>query len=384
MTQGYKFGNFASSDLVGIPESVARGLTEIMAGQTPLLNAVSPGLNNLSAPCTNVAYTYFEKQMRVKRTTLNGSLDNSTTTVVLTHAIAAAGEHIQVDEEVILLGTTSDNLTFSTCNRAQQNTSAAAHVTLEVVNLMGADVAQGSAAGTAGMIVQPNSVTAYTKIFREDIGVTGTAQALDEYWRRSGLSKYDANLAEQLLNQLRVLENNLFWSYAQAPSGVATAGRFSGIYQRCASYLTDLADVAFAPSHLDSAIQTVLDMAGSPVGGVADILLVNLYTAGTISKWGLPYMQLTPEQTAIYGERTRSLFINGVSMMVMPMSHLGPHCALLSSNFIKVGPLVGREFKHTFLGVDGDRVKGQIIGEYVAEIACPAAHRVWTSVKKSA
>jgi hypothetical protein len=35
------------------------------------------------------------------------------------------------------------------------------------------------------------------------------------------------------------------------------------------------------------------------------------------------------------------------------------------------------------LGVDGDRVKGEIVGEYTNQVPAPLAHHIWYNVASS-
>lgn len=106
MAQAYNFTLTSTSAQVQIPENYADRVFTLAPWETPLLTAV--GMDSLPTPCTNPVYHYLETNHRPARTTLNGAINSSTTTVVLSQAVCAAGEVVQVDEETILLGTTSD------------------------------------------------------------------------------------------------------------------------------------------------------------------------------------------------------------------------------------------------------------------------------------
>jgi len=43
-------------------------------------------------------------------------------------------------------------------------------------------------------------------------------------------------------------------------------------------------------------------------------------------------------------------------------------------NRIKIKPLKGRDFTHQYLGVKGDYVEGQIVGEYTLQVKQEDAH----------
>ncbi len=63
-------------------------------------------------------------------TTLNGAINDSTTTVIVAHDdVFVAGQTITVDQEDITLTTDSgDSLTFTSCTRSANGTSNTAHV----------------------------------------------------------------------------------------------------------------------------------------------------------------------------------------------------------------------------------------------------------------
>src|SRR3954469_20377217 len=109
-----------------------------------------------------------EKTANASRTTLNGAIDNATTTVIVTSAStfpSTGNFRIIIDSEIMLVTTVSSN-TF-TVTRAQESTAAASHVngtnvthvlTSGGLNQIRADtIASGAvaslpAAGTAGRI----------------------------------------------------------------------------------------------------------------------------------------------------------------------------------------------------------------------------------------
>jgi len=115
-----------TSAMVHIPENYAETVYYLAPWETQLLTKV--GMDTLPTPCTNPVYHYLEIEDRPARTLLNdsGGISNSDTDIIFEHAVFAAGELVQIDEEVVLLGTTSDNLTFASCTRSHGTGAAAA------------------------------------------------------------------------------------------------------------------------------------------------------------------------------------------------------------------------------------------------------------------
>ena len=89
--------------------------------------------NGWAFTCRDPQRVAKQKIFKSNQTTLNGAINNSVTTVVLTDGTGfAASSYIRIDDEVILLGSKSTH-TFSGCTRAQHSTTAAAHSDLDAV-----------------------------------------------------------------------------------------------------------------------------------------------------------------------------------------------------------------------------------------------------------
>lgn len=384
MAQTYKYGVFARDDLVGVPESVAAGMASLNNISTTFLTAISPNLNNLSAPARDTTHYFYEKQWRPMRTTLNGAFSAVATSVTFADQAFKIGELVAVDEEIIKLTATSDYLTFD-CDRSVGSAAAAAHSDGASALGLGKAWVIGSAAGTADMIVQPNKVTQYTQIFKREVGVSKTAQGLDEYHREGGISRYDANVREQMENIRQEMENTILRGVAQAAVANTTEGRMDGVYERlaAASATTSLSAGTPTRENIRSALRTIKDYSGDGVR--PDWLFVSDYVKDVIDDWQLPRIQIDPASpfATTYGADVSKLNLGGGYLNVKAMSKIKSHMFLITSQFIRVGPLVNGEFEHTFHGVDGDRIKGFIRGEYTCQVMAPKAHHVFYNVAES-
>jgi len=102
MAQVATWALIASSDQVGKPEDISDAIAHLAPWDTKFLSAI--GMSSLLKPCTNPTHVYQEIQEKPLRTTLNGAITAGGTTFVLTDKVAIAGDRIQVNEEIILLG----------------------------------------------------------------------------------------------------------------------------------------------------------------------------------------------------------------------------------------------------------------------------------------
>ncbi len=70
-------------------------------------------------------------------------------------------------------------------------------------------------------------------------------------------------------------------------------------------------------------------------------------------------------------------------MVIVPYRKFRSTGFIVNPSKIGVGPLVGREFKHTYKGADGDRLAGYIVGEYSLSLSNPRAHHYIYGLKAS-
>jgi hypothetical protein len=383
MAQAPIWKNIATSDVVGTPEDISDEITELAPWDTMLLTAV--GLNSLLKPCTSATHLYQEIQERPLRTTLNGGISAGGTTFILTDKVAIASDLIQVNEELVLLGSTSDNLTFTGCSRSKGVGADADHLTGAPVLVLGKARAQGAAAGsTSDLVVMPDQITTYTRIFTKDIVVTRTANGLDRYGRGTA-TEYDYVAQRQLKAIKKELEHCLLWDYDVAPSGVTTASQFNGIYERVSPVNTsDLSDAAATLTNMRTAVRTLRDY-----GARADIIPCSFYMADVFDSWGQAHVVHNTDPmddiNQTYGTSVSRLKVGGGLLNILPMDIISAHLFVLTSSNLGVGPLAPSQgtFSLWPVGREGDRVKAQVIGEYTAEIRAPRSHYVFTSVKAS-
>jgi hypothetical protein len=226
-------------------------------------------------------------------------------------------------------------------------------------------------------VIYPNEVTTYTRIFKKDVVVSNTANAIPRYGRSGTEFDYVAN--RQLLTLKKEFENALFNDYAVAPSTTATAGSFDGIYERIgATNYSDLSGAALTLDNVRTAVRAIADYGGSP-----SVICCSLYTKDVFDSWGNAHVQhITDPQdptVMLYGGAVSRLFVGGKVLDIVTCDSLNSATYILTEDMLKILPL--RPFQLIPVGVDGDRMKAMVIGEYSFECANPRAHYVFTSCK---
>ncbi len=380
MAQASKFTMTSTSESVGIPANYADRIYHLAPWETPIVTAV--GLDSLPTPCTNPVYHYIEIEDRPARTTLDGSISSGDTSFTFSEAVFAAGEVVQINEETILLGTTSDNKTFAGCTRSHGAGADADHSDAAPVTSLGKPRAQGFAASSTGdRIIQGNDVTNYTQIFAKDVVVSGTSQAVYRYGREGDEVSYQEMFQQKVLK--KELQNAFLWGVDTAAATTATAGEMDGIYERLATPSSaDLGDGALQLADVEDAVEAAMDYGARP-----NIIAVGLYTKRVIDSWGVPYVKHDTDPMSstnmTYGTNVTKLYVGGVELDVLVCSDLHAHVFVMDANRLGLGPLASRAFFKKDLDDGGDRKKSQIIGEYTCAVPNPHSHYVFTSVKFS-
>jgi hypothetical protein len=371
-----------SSQQVTVPEVIADHIYELAPYETPLLTLT--GLDSLPTPCTNVKYQYHDQVHRPTVTTVNGAHAAGSTTLTLTDAIAESGDIVQIGPELILVENTSDNLTFTSCSRSQGAASAAAISDGDQAVVLGKHYAQGSAKGSGSVFIQPSLRTNYTSIIKREPYVSGTANVLPRYGRPG--NEYDYQAAYQIRVAYQQLENRVLWGYDTAPSTGSTAGTMNGIYERVqGTNSTAIGSVDITLDNVRTAVRGIAKYGPNPSEPL--YMLVPLYTKSVIDSWGQAYVrreQMGDEPVSLsIGTSVDVLHVMGRRVILVPYHKLESEAFLVTQSMLGVGPLQGREFTHTLYGKEGDRIIGEVLGEYTSAVPAAEAHWVFTGLATS-
>lgn len=391
MAVTYVRSAMGTSDLVATVTSHSELMNEMAVWETPLLAMI--GLDSLTTPCKNSTHYYLEMPWKPNRSTLNGGINNSTQTITLSNEMFKASDIVQIGTEQILLGTTSNNLTFSNCTRSYGTAAAAAHSDGDTVRLIASPAAQGASLGSSGdLVTMPSQVTTYTQIFERFARVTGTANVIQRYGRMD-VSEMDYQVSQHLKEILVQMQSSILFGVGGAPSGTSTAGKFDGIYERSYGGAVSLSSAAITVSQLQDDILGILEY-GRPESLA--------YVCSNYSARVLDSLAASKEVITIppadagnayyvnYGVRVQTLFLCGVQIAVIPCQECQDTGVefLVRPDMLHFGPLRSelgsREIHSAEIASTGDYDARMIVGEYTFE--CPGAasvHIPYTNVKTS-
>jgi len=369
------------NDLVGKPLSVSDAIAVFDQAETPFLSRVSPSLRNLSGPGGMVpfgqrSFKFKEKVRRHNHTTLNGAVAAGVTTFILTDAICRAGDMIVVDDEVILLGSTSNNLTFTGCTRSVGTGADQDQASGDDVFVFGTSYAEHQNFPTGGPVFEAAEVTTYTDILMESFDLSGSAQNVEQYAEMSLGDKAVRCAADTFVILKKQLEQRVLFSSAQSPNGETTAGMMLGVYERvAATNYIDLGGASPTYEGLQQAVRKCKRWGGLKSGQAA--VFCSDFSSHVIDRWQIPHVQAPAEASSIFGANVSAIRVGDAILEVYPANESGflENHLLCSTDNVRVGPQCAeREFSLYQSAKVGDYNLWAVLGEYTCEVRGVYSH----------
>lgn len=388
MAQTLQAGNAVTPSASYVEVPIALEAYKLQPERYPLLTLIGsmqsmPTMAN-AAPgcCGGPTYKYNEYQFLPTITSLNGDILIGATTIVLADAIARAGDQIILGNEVILLGTTSDNLTFASCTRSVGTGAAAAGSSGAKVKVVAKSNLQGAALDDTSFRVQPNVITGYTRIGKAGVGVSRT------YKHSQVLGDGGDQLREDAMNKtvdlIAGLEHQVVYGVGAAPT-TSVAGSFDGIYERVIGVnATDASSGDITLALIKDAVGEIDEYHGNDSVPLA--LIVGNHQRYEIDAIGWGKVQLSPTLSAMYGAQVQSVFVSGREMALITDHNMDTNglAMIVTPSAIGVGPLTPEDhYTYVEKGKTNDGDEGNVIGEYGCAVQGTKTHHIFYAVATS-
>lgn len=346
-----------------IAEDVAEQIGMISPFETPLLDA----LGDAPRSARNVLHEWLEDALAPNTIISSATTADNNANLAAHVGGSGVGDYFQVGDvfRVVRTGeflqvtaTTTNTLSFT---RGFAGTSAAtieAGDSIEVVGnaaLEGADV-------TVDTSRPRTRHTNYTQIFKKDIIVSGTVQAVNmlgniqdefDYQRTKKTREILLDLERSVING-RLSGNTL---------GSASAYRtFNGIWASITTNATSA--TTLSPNVLDDVIENAWNYGASDL----DVIVVDQNWKRVMDQWQESRIRIA-QTDDLY--RRRVMFYEstfGSQRIILDRWMPANSLMVLSSQRIKVMPLTGRSFQYQDVAKTGDSMKGMLLGEYTVEI----------------
>jgi hypothetical protein len=352
-----------SQELVGKKESVTDEILLLNPTQTPMLN-----LLGFSDPVTSTTHVWYEDEMFATSATITTAAAIDATELVVDSVEPFTVRTVaEVGDELVLINAVDPVAKKLTVVRGYQGTTAAAITKNTKIEVMYGDGKEGADARDARF--KPRTkVDNVTQIFEDTVSVTGTAQAVAQYGISGNLYEYEK--AKKQLELALQLEKAII-SSRKFDNGDTRAMR--GIRSFIETNVKT-ASGAVTKGILDDVAQSIYTAGGFAAGNTGYVYVVPAVQKRAISDFANTQIRLTQQENA-RGQKVDYIVNDFGTFQVVLNNNLKPdEIFFIDANRIKVRPLGGRSFHHTYLGVKGDYESGMLVGEYTLEFQQEKAH----------
>ncbi|WP_237448983.1 DUF5309 family protein [Paenibacillus sp. OT2-17] len=353
-----------TTDLVGKRESIADEILLLNPTQTPMLNLLGFG-----QPVTSITHAWYEDAMFATRTTVTAAAAVDATEIKVASTEPFRPRTIaEIGDELVLIQAVDTTANKITVVRGYNGTTAAAITKDSPIESLYGDSLEGADAREA-RFKERLKVDNVTQIFEDTVSITGSAEAVAQYGiGASGLYSYEK--AKKQIELALQLEKAIIGG-RKSDNGNRRTMR--GIRSFIETNVTT-AGGPVTKKLLDDVAQQVYNAGGFATGSAGYTLVVPAVQKRAISDMAFTNIRLTQAENS-RGQKVDHIVNDFGMFQVVLNDNLKPDEILfIDANRIKIRPLGGRSFGHTYLGVKGDYQSGIVVGEYTLEFQQEKAH----------
>lgn len=360
------------SDTVGLAVDMSPTIQLIDPFDVGLLSYI--GMNSLDKTAAATSHQWMEDSLRpLTSTILDNPLGSGATTI---NVAASTGinfrtnDVVKIDDELIRITAdpAADALTTiaSPNGRGWGGSTAVTHALNAVIEIVSVAYLEGNATpGIARTVVKTSKVN-YTQIFEDVVQVSATLEAVDQ-WNPG--SEYARQLSKTMKSLMILLDKTLI--YGKPTAGSATVPRsMGGIRHFITTNVVSASGAQLSESLLLSVLNLTYD-----AGGQVKCFVMRLKQKQALNKFLDPNRRTGMDDTRAGAIVDSYLWDQGVVDVVIDRWYPADEVALLDTEHIGFGPLQTRQLTHEILPKSSREVqKGEISGEYTAEVKSETAH----------
>lgn len=343
------------------------------------------GKSSLRTPCIETTHYWLEDELIPTAAEVDAAYTSGTLNFNLRPVGAASGTdastYFKVDDVLYITGqhyqvtSIASNLVYV---RLLSSADAAKSVGDKVYNL-GTAATEGSVARVVGEWTTLDKPYNYTQIFKDEVNVTGTQEAIAKYG-------YTSELDYQLSKRLQELAIKMERDFIYGIRNVATVNNqpmrmMGGLWYFIRNAAggtanTDIIKTAASAALSQSLIDGVLENLWA-LGGAPDLIICGGYQKRVIDAWMTPYVQVGMNQSQL-GTTISTYRSSYGDVSIMLNRYVHPtDLIIVSSKYIGLGPLTGRAFSTETLPKTGDYQGRMMLGEYTMEVRCVGRAHGW-------
>jgi len=372
---------FSDTDAGNVAIDMSDTLYMLDTSEVPLLQLI--GKDSLLTPCVAVKHEWLEKTLRaldsaiatVGEFTGTGAISTSTCTAS-DGKLFSVGDIIKIEDELILLNAamTGDVFTIASGSRGYGGSTAAAHVTLTPIAIVGSVSLQNAAVPTGRSTTMTPRFN-NTQIYNAGLAVTSTAQSIKKYVEQDLLAE---ELRDETLLAWKQYERTLLYGRKVAPTSTV-AGAMDGI-------LPVLTSNVYAKAGLPLTEEFVLTglRASWRAGGKITHLVVNDFQKTQMNKF-LDSMRLTTRTDRIAGSVVDTYSCDFGTVSILLDRNMPTDTVLgIEKGRIGFGPLKDHNLRVVEIAQTTGLVNTrQLIGQYTSETRNENAHFKITGLSTS-
>jgi hypothetical protein len=370
---------YSDTDTYNIGIDMSGTLDMMSPFDVPLLQLI--GKDSLSNPCVAVKHEWLEDELRSLNTALATQGEFSGTGAISTSTVTAgdgellrAGDVVMIESELILITATPATDDILTATRAYGGSTAAAHVTLTPMYIIGNVNTQTAAVAAARSTIKSTKVN-YTQIFQDSITVSSTLQAIKKYVEQDEMS---AGLERALKLAWIQMERTLLHGKYVAPT-YAVAGAMDGILPKITTNAYAKGGLALTEEYVLQALQDCWTYGGQP-----SHVFVNAFQKRQMNKF-LDSMRMTTRTDRIAGAVVDTYSSDfGTVNIVLDRNMPTDTVLFIDAKRIGFGPLTDHALKVIDIpATTGLVATKQLYGQYTSETRQQKAHAKITGLSTS-
>jgi Family of unknown function (DUF5309) len=359
------------SDTVGLAVDMSPVIQLIDPFDVGVLSYV--GMSSLDKPASEVKHSWMEDTLRPLSSTIT---DNPLLIGGVTINVAAgtgvyfrANDIVKIDDELIrITAVATDALTTVAASngRGWGGSTAAAHNLNSVIEIVSVAILEGDNTPGETRQTTKSQVDNYTQIFEDGVKVSATLEAVDQ-WAPG--SEYARQLAKTMKSLMIVVDKTLI--YGKPNAGTATVPRAMGGIRHFITTNVTSASGAQVSENL------LLDQlfASYNNGGLVRTLFMQLLQKRGINKFLDPARRTGMDDKKAGAVVDTFMWDQGSVDITIDRWLPNSEIIGIQPEYIGFGPLASRTLQHEILPKASREVqKGQITGEYTAEVKSEKAH----------
>ena len=346
--------------IVGLKEELSPGLKYINANKAPFyLNLIALGKVK---PIGSTTASWVDYSCEGTETVITAALTDTTGTsvTVADPTVFPVNSYMRIDEEVMLVQSIADKTL--TVKRGELGTTAATHLINTPAYFINDNIEEG--ADLLGASYKPGeNFTNYTQIVREEISISGTAQAL-AVPSGGGLDPYSLEMIRKMDKVVGKVEK------AMVAGKKFATGKNRGM----------------------DGIRTILDK-GQIVDGIGEkitmekleALLKKVYLVGADLQNGYYALYIPPKQQSNLNKEIEKYIVKEETSSTLGAVGVGGWAGSGGlpggggpgvraggpwewASVLGARPVSNRDLFHEYMGKTGDNIKGLILGEFTLEV----------------